>query len=455
MTAAAPSGGRDEELAALRQEVARLRTGGGGAGRRWRDGARWVAATVLLVVATLLAGITMVAVFARHELLDTDSYVATVAPLAKDPAVQTAVSNRLTTEIVDAVDFDGITDQTAAALERIGAPKVLDSLVGTVAEAIEGFIGTKVSQIVASDAFAQAWTDANRVAHTQLDAVLTGQDSDLVATSGTTVSVDLGAFLEVVKQRLVDGGFALAAKVPAVSIQFTVFDSPDLAKAQRLTKLLDTLATWLPWLVLILFIAAVAAAPKRRTALLIAGIMLLVWAAILVLTLPAARAFYLNHLPDGVAPDAAAVVYDQVVAPLADAFKALLVAAAIWVVAAFLAGPSRPAAALRGAVVHGCEWLARLLGHLWPPLGRAGQALARWYRPAQVAVVLGGVVILLLVGRPSASGVVWTAVWVTLIVLALEVLVRVPPPLQSDAPAPVSLAAGPGVGSRNRYVIDG
>lgn len=453
MTAGTPSGDDREELAALRQEVERLRKGG--AGRRWRNGGRWVAATALLVVATVLAGVTMIAVYARHEILDTDSYVAMVAPLAKDPAVQTAVSNRLTDEIVNAVDFDGITDKTVAALERIGAPSVLDQLVGTLSGAIEGFIGDKVSQIVASDAFATAWTDANRVAHTQLDAVLTGQDSNLVATSGTTVSVDLGAFLEVVKQRLVDGGFALAAKVPTVSIQFTVFDSPDLVKAQRATRLLDTLATWLPWLVLILIIAGVLAAPRRRGAILLAGILLLVWAAILVLSLPATRAFYLHHLPDGVSPDAAAAVYDQVVAPLADAFRALLVAAAIWVVAAFLAGPSRIATAVRGGVVHACEWLARMLGHLWPPLGRAGQAVARWYRPLQIAVVLGGIVILLLVGRPSAEGVVWTAVWATLIVLALEVLVRVPPPLQSvPSDVPVS-PLGPGVGSRNRYVIDG
>ncbi|MEV0650197.1 hypothetical protein AB0I28_33550 [Phytomonospora sp. NPDC050363] len=430
MTASTPAGASEAEIAALREEVERLR----GRKGKWRRGGRWVAATALFVVAAVLAGVALLAGFVRDELLDTDSYVATVAPLAHDPAVQTAVADRLTGEIVKAVDFDDLTSRTVDALKRVGAPAVLDSLVGTVADAIEGFIGTKVSQIVASDTFADAWADANRIAHTQLDAVLTGQDSEFVTTTDTTVSVDLGAFLEVVKQRLVEGGFGLAAKVPAVSIQFTVFDSPDLAKAQRLTKLLNTVATWLPWLVLVLVVAGLAAAPRRRTGLLIGGICLLVMAAILVLALPAVRTYYLNHLPSGVSPDAAAVVYDQVVAQLANAFEALLVAAVIWVVAAFVAGPSRLAGAFRGVVVHGCEWLARILGHLWPPLGRAGQAVARWYRPVQVAAVVVAVLTLVLDDRPGPSSVLWTALWTTLFVLVLEVVVRIPPPLQPESP---------------------
>ena len=49
-----------------------------------------------------LAGVT---IWTRNQLLDTDRYVATVAPLATDPAIQDAAVSRLTTTVSDAVDF--------------------------------------------------------------------------------------------------------------------------------------------------------------------------------------------------------------------------------------------------------------------------------------------------------------------------------------------------------------
>ena len=82
------------ELQRLRAEVAQLRasqTGRAGrAGRSGRSGragrsGRWAGAVTLLLVAVLLGIASIVAVFARNQLLDTDRYVATVAPLARDP----------------------------------------------------------------------------------------------------------------------------------------------------------------------------------------------------------------------------------------------------------------------------------------------------------------------------------------------------------------------------------
>ena len=82
------------ELERLRAENAalRARAGPGGAGpgaeptpaagpatrRRWRT----VVAALLLVLACLLAPLSLVAVWTRNQLTDTDRYVATVTPLA-------------------------------------------------------------------------------------------------------------------------------------------------------------------------------------------------------------------------------------------------------------------------------------------------------------------------------------------------------------------------------------
>ena len=53
----------------------------------------------LLVLGCGLAALSVVAIWLRVTLLDTDRYVKTVAPIAAEPAVQQAVANRLDTAI--------------------------------------------------------------------------------------------------------------------------------------------------------------------------------------------------------------------------------------------------------------------------------------------------------------------------------------------------------------------
>src|SRR5262245_12027902 len=54
---------------------------------RWRAGA----AAVLIVLGVILVPLTAVSWWVRGTLTDTDKYVAAVAPLASDPAVQSTV----------------------------------------------------------------------------------------------------------------------------------------------------------------------------------------------------------------------------------------------------------------------------------------------------------------------------------------------------------------------------
>ena len=55
--------------------------------QRWRS----VVATLLIVIGCILAPISVVAVWTKNLVTDTDRYVATVQPLASDPAIQSAV----------------------------------------------------------------------------------------------------------------------------------------------------------------------------------------------------------------------------------------------------------------------------------------------------------------------------------------------------------------------------
>ncbi|HEV8165803.1 MAG TPA: hypothetical protein VGR74_15420, partial [Actinomycetota bacterium] len=66
----------------------------------------------------VLAPLSVVAVWARGEVTDTDRYVDTVAPLAQDPAIQQAITTNLTNVVFQYIDVDGITTQTMTALAQ-------------------------------------------------------------------------------------------------------------------------------------------------------------------------------------------------------------------------------------------------------------------------------------------------------------------------------------------------
>jgi hypothetical protein len=72
------------DAAALQAEVERLRAANARLGRRadWRRRGRRAAKVALLVLGCGLAVLSLVAIWLRVTLLDTDRYVQTVAPLA-------------------------------------------------------------------------------------------------------------------------------------------------------------------------------------------------------------------------------------------------------------------------------------------------------------------------------------------------------------------------------------
>src|SRR3954451_15307203 len=133
-TAPTPGSGDDpvaaerQRLARLRAEVAVLEAGLGepnGRPAASHQGGWWRSVVVVVAVALLavVAPLSVVATWAHDQVSDTDRYVATVAPLADDPAVQKAVSERITDEIVARIDVRAITTEAADALAERGVPE--------------------------------------------------------------------------------------------------------------------------------------------------------------------------------------------------------------------------------------------------------------------------------------------------------------------------------------------
>ena len=222
-------------------------------------------AIVLVVCVGLLSLLSVVAGYVRGELLDTDSYVEIVAPLARNPAVQAEVVDAVTNKVVDSVNFD---DLAASARELLAArdgrlAQLLNSdrrLADALNSALSGLgplLQNQVAEatrraterVVESPRFAELWTEANRVAQRATLAALRDEGSALRTDDGA-VRIDVGVIVEEVKQRLVQSGFALAERIPTVDSEIVLIESAQLAQAQRALLIFDQIAPWVPWVTL-------------------------------------------------------------------------------------------------------------------------------------------------------------------------------------------------------------
>jgi hypothetical protein len=130
-------------------------------------------------------------------------------PLIKDPAIQNALTDKITNQIVTRINVAGLTDQAAAALAQKGLPRVsalLRGVAGSLASGVAGFVHRRIHKIITGPRMANAWTQVNRVASQQLIAVLSGRatsGSGAVGVSSGQVILDLAPLIAVAKQDLV------------------------------------------------------------------------------------------------------------------------------------------------------------------------------------------------------------------------------------------------------------
>jgi hypothetical protein len=409
---------------------------------------RAAAATVLIVLGALLAPVAVVAVWAQDLVTDTDRYLATVEPLVEDPQIQSAVTNRVTGAIVQAVDLDGLAAEGVAAVEgldlqpRVAA--VAGSLQGPLVDAATGFIRDVVDRVVTSDAFAAVWDEANRTVHDQLNAVLRG-DPDAIASIDAqgTLTVDLSGVIDTVTTSLSDAGFTIVDRLPTISASFPLLQSADLVRAQNAYRLLDVLGTWLVWVVLGLLAAGVLLARNTARALVIAGLSLAGAMLLLGAALTIGRSVYVNALPPEVQrPDAAVVVYDQVVSLLRVALRSALVLGLVVALAAFVAGQSAAARALRASWTRGTAALRGAGERRGVTTGPVGVWFAEQRTLIRVVVAAGAALALVLAGHLTPAYVL-TVTAVAVVVLVVAALVARPAVAASADGAPLD-GTGPG-----------
>lgn len=435
-------------LAALERENAELKArlaeesaaaaappdAGGPRARKHR--ARAFASIILILIGALLAPAAIVAHWAQRELTDTDRYLATIGPLAGDPVIQSAIANRLTDEVMNAVDVGALFGSAVTALGDQGLPPRLTTALGAleqpVVNGVTSFVHDAATRVVESDAFASAWLEANRIAHTQLVALMQGDEGNVlqIGDDGQLV-IQLSGLIETLKGELVEAGFGLAANIPQIDATFTLVETTQLVRVQNAYQQVVLLGTWLPWLSLGLLAAGVLVAARRTRALVIAGLALATGALLIGAGLSFGRILYLDALSAQIARlDAAEVVFDQVVAFIRLSVRTVGVLGLLVALAGYLGGGSDSARGLRTGVAAGFGRVRGWGDRRGVSTGPVGAWLYRHRGVVRAALIALAALVLLLAATPT-PGLVITVGAVTLVLIAILELAARPPALTS------------------------
>jgi hypothetical protein len=365
---------------------------------------------VLVVLACVLAPLSILGVWTSNTLLDTDRYVDTVAPLAKDHDVQAAVSRIVDDALLAKVD---VTQKVRDAL-----PDKAAFVAPFVAQGIGNFVQQATLRILESDRFQNLWEKLNRTAHAQIVAILKNEGRQTSDTRAGRVVVKLGAVIDKVRTKLHDRGIDILqdVNIPTKDSQFVLFKSDGVRKVRAAADALDTLAIVLPILTALLFAAAVAISTRRRRTIVHAALGLAFSVGLLLTLFNLIRGVYLDAVKP-INQDAAAAAYDQILNFLRTAARAVFAFAIIVAIGSWLAGPGKTATKIRTGV------LSRVRG------GEAEETkvstfVAEHRNPLRGVVIGAGALLLVVLSKPTGLTVLVIALLVLVGVLVIEYLGR-------------------------------
>jgi len=395
--------------------------------------------TPILVVLTILVfTVTVPAVWGARTVLDTDRYVATVAPLAEDPAVQASIASKVTDQVFLALNVEQTLSEVLASIgERATV------LAAPLTAAMKGFVQDQVLKVVQSDAFQTFWVKANTFVHEEVLALLRGDEGDLTVREGKVllnllplVNLALGS-IQTVASDLVGRDVTLPTiepgEAPNESItkleqalgidlpdsygQIVVYDSGDLEALQKGLYISERLLVLLLILIPILIAASLWVSTRRRRTL----IQLAVGAAVGLVVVRRIAIISRDTVFDRVDTErfpSVRVLADDLMESLFRYTAILLVIVLLTALVALITGPYPWAVTVRGWVRDAARGIAAAFsGEPLPDTGRV-----RWLRDHRDGLMLGGAIVgvaLLLLFDLSLWGFVIAGIVIALYEIAL------------------------------------
>jgi hypothetical protein len=385
-----------------------------------------------IIVAAVLVPVSIVAAWARAELVDEDRFVAMLGPLADQPAVQKLVIDQTMTAIEQKADFEQITSNVIDGIAGLGLPPrasdALSLLKQPAADGLRNLVQNAVTGIVQSDAFANTWTAAVRGAHRVMSNTANADGDGIVVLTDDGLGVRLGPIVDQVKSGLTERGFGAASLIPSIDRTIIVGSGDSVVTLRLVYGVAVAAGTWSPFITIAIFLLGILIARRRSIAVVGTGVALAFGGGSLALGLSvgsvavAAAAQNLDLSPTS----AVTIVYGALVADMEQTAGVVAILGVFIAILGWALGGWSSSRRMRG-LVGGLNSSARIaLAGRGLDTGRVGTFLWRSRTLVRVAVVVLAVVWLLFL-RPLSFGDIALVVIVALLVAwILELLQRRP-----------------------------
>jgi hypothetical protein len=288
----------------------------------------------LLALASLLAFLSVFAIWANRQALENDTWTDTSTKLLEDEDVRVAVAGFMVDSLFTSVDVQA---ELAQAL-----PPRLQPLAGPAAGALRQLADRLANEALQRPRVQKLWEEANRTANQRLiDVVEHGEDAG--------VSLDLGAIVTDLGDQV---GVDVSSRLPPDAGQIEVLSEDDLSSVQKAGKALRGLAIVLLLLALVLFgLAIYLARGWRRQVLRSVGLCFIaVGVAVLVVRSLAGDAVVNSLSSTEAVQPAVSSTWEIGTSLLADQGGAAIFYGLVILIGAWLAGPRGIARDARRAI---------------------------------------------------------------------------------------------------------
>jgi hypothetical protein len=208
----------------------------------------------LVILGSVLAFLSIFAIWTERQALDTEDWVSTSGRLLENGTIREQLGDYLVDQLYENVDV-------RKELEEI-LPGDTKDLAGPAAGGLRQVAGQGAEKVLESSTAQELWEEANRTAHEQLLAVLENK-KEAVSTDEGNVSLNLGSLLTNLAEQ-VGIGESLTEKLPTDAAQIEILKSDQLKTAQDIAVAIKGLALLLSILTFAAFGAAIYLARDGR-----------------------------------------------------------------------------------------------------------------------------------------------------------------------------------------------
>jgi len=331
---------------------------------------RRITAWVLVVLTALLIPISVISIWAIRTVTNTDQYVATLAPLARNQVIVDHLAAKATDELFST---HIVQNKVTAALPPKAKP-----IVTPIVAQVHNYVYGLALKVFESPKFGKLWDTLNRHTHDAVIDVLTGKQTPLTQKlekgGGIVVNVT-PALNDLINQANAKGVTLFNPLKPILTkgdkLGVTVVSKSQVSKFTGLFNAIVTLKWAIPAVALALAAIGIALAVERRKTLLRMAIGVGLVTLLLLAGLSLGRITFINQAGQSFNRQVAASVWDIMLRFLKTDLRWMLLVSVLVALGAWLAGPARYAVWIRSTCAKGGRWVATQARELTSGAGRA------------------------------------------------------------------------------------